>query len=188
MPGNAGALVATSPRRHRPRHRRGRRRHAPVRPKRARPATPLLAAGAACAVTIVGPNGVSDASAAGSAAGSTLRSSSHSRIATQSPMPSFHTKASLVTTPDRQPAMISVGGHVALIGVAEVYRPRFGLRARSSGAAASAAGAGAASGGGGTSDCASTTMGAPQLLQRIFTFRPRTLSSAIVYLPHRPDS
>src|SRR5690349_1098906 len=42
-----------------------------------------------------------------------------------------------------------------------------------------------AAGAAGASLCPSTTMGVPQLLQRILTLRPRTLSSAMVYLaPH----
>src|SRR5689334_489164 len=51
-------------------------------------------------------------------------------------------------------------------------------------APSSAAGAPAA-GAGGASLCPSTTMGVPQLLQGILTFRPRTLPSAMVYFaPH----
>src|SRR4051812_3375951 len=52
-------------------------------------------------------------------------------------------------------------------------------------AAPSSAAAEPAAGAAGASLCPSTTMGVPQLLQRILTFRPRTLSSAMVYFaPH----
>src|SRR4051812_19806734 len=106
-------------------------------------------------------------------------------IATQSPMPSFHTKASVVMRPERNPSMTS-----AVVIVRESVSLRLTFQTSASGASAVSGANGSRAGGASDSPvlgasgggfCPSTTIGVWHALQRILTFLPLTLSSAIVY-------